>query len=119
MAQAPSVRLRLQRRHHRDIEDIVRRAASRKIVGRLRQPLFDPGALLLPTTRSTAASACNSPSAFSSGERARTISMASTTLLTIGPRPLPLVEKLSSATTGSASISTDRKSTRLNSSHLG
>ena len=32
--------------------------------------------------------------------------MASTTLLTIGPRPLPLVEKLSSATAGSASIST-------------
>ena len=32
--------------------------------------------------------------------------MASTTLSTIGPCPLPLVEKLSSATTGSASIST-------------
>src|ERR1035437_10059887 len=70
-----------------------------------RPATFDPGALLLPTTRSTAASACNSPSAFSSGARARKISMASTTLSTIGPRPLPLVDKLSSATTGSTPIS--------------
>src|ERR1035438_2844747 len=39
MARVPSVRLRLQRRHDRHIENIRRRAASRKIVGRLRQPL--------------------------------------------------------------------------------
>ena len=32
--------------------------------------------------------------------------MASTTLFTIGPFPLPLVEKLSSATTGSVFMST-------------
>ena len=35
----PSVNFRLQRRHDRDIEDIFRRTASRKIVGGLGEPL--------------------------------------------------------------------------------
>ena len=71
-----------------------------------RPATFDPGALDLPTTASTAASACSSPSTFSSGARACTMRKASTTLSTSGCLPLPLVEKLSSATAGSVLIRT-------------
>ena len=62
----------------------------------------EPGDLSWPTFSTRAASACSSPSTFSSGASSLTRAVALATLSTMSPLPLPLVEKESMATLGSA-----------------
>ena len=62
----------------------------------------DPGALLAPTEGTRAASACISPSIFSSGAISLANLVASTTLSTTSCFAEPLVEKLNIATFGSS-----------------
>ena len=61
----------------------------------------EPGALLSPTLGTRAASACNSPSIFSSGSNSLANFNASTTLSTTSCFAEPFVEKLNIATRGS------------------
>ncbi len=70
----------------------------------------EPGALECPTSGTNAASACNSPSTCSSGARARTVFVASTTLSISLWVALPFVEKDSIATLGSVSSSSLQES---------
>ena len=65
-----------------------------------------PGAFLEPTDGTRAASACNSPSTFNSGQRSLANFVASTTLSTTSCLALPLVENDSIATFGSANPAT-------------